>query len=59
MSISMNLRALLYRLGYISNDDQAIEEILDLSDKTKELLYRALQRLEDDVRRNKNSRRFY
>ena len=59
MGVSNNLRALLYRLGYISNDDEAIEEILNLSDKTKTLLYRALQRLEDDVRRNKNSRRFY
>ena len=59
MSVAMNLRALLYRLGYISHDDEAIEEIMNLSDKTKELLYRALQRLEDDVRRNKNSRRFY
>jgi len=59
MSVSNNLRALLYRLGYISHDDEAIEEILNLSDKTKTLLYRALQRLEDDVRRNKNNRRFY
>lgn len=55
----MNLRALLYRLGYISHDDEAIEEIMNLSDKTKTLLYRALQSLEDDVKRNKNSRRFY
>ena len=59
MSISNNLRALLYRLGYISHDDEAIEEILNMSENTKQLLYRALQRLEDDVRRNKNSRRFY
>lgn len=59
MSVTNNLRPLLYRLGYISGDDEAIEEILNLSDKTKTLLYRALQRLEDDVRRNKNGRRFY
>ena len=59
MDVSNHLRALLYRLGYISHDDEAIEEILDMSEKTKELLYRALQRLEDDVRRNKNTRRFY
>lgn len=59
MDVSNHLRALLYRLGYISHDDEAIEEILNMSDKTKELLYRALQRLEDDVRRNKNNRRFY
>ena len=39
--------------------EEPLEEILNLSDKTKTLLYRALQRLEDDVRRNKNSRRFY
>ena len=59
MGVSNHLRALLYRLGYISHDDEAIEEILNMSEKTKELLYRALQRLEDDVRRNKNNRRFY
>ena len=59
MSVAMNLRALLYRLGYISNDDEAIEEIMNLSDKTKKLLYKALQRQEDDVRRNRNRRRFY
>lgn len=59
MSDFMNLRALLYRLGYISHDDEAIEEIMDLSPKTKELLYKALVRLEDDVRRNRNRRRFY
>ena len=53
------LRALLNRLGYISHDPDAIEEIMQLSDKTKEALYRGLQQLEDDVRRNKNSRRFY
>lgn len=59
MGIDRYLRALLHRLGYISNDHEAIEEIMQLSDKTKESLYRALQQLEDDVRRNKNSRRFY
>ena len=59
MGIDRHLRALLHRLGYISNDHKAIEEIMNLSDKTKEALYRGLQRLEDDVRRNKNSRRFY
>ena len=59
MDISNHLRALLYRLGYISHDDNAIEEIMDLSPKTKELLYKALHRLEDDVRRNKNSRRWF
>ncbi len=59
MRIDRHLRALLHRLGYISHDHEAIEEIMQLSDKTKEALYRGLQRLEDDVRRNKNSRRFY
>lgn len=59
MGVDRYLRALLHRLGYISNDHEAIEEIMQLSDKTKEALYRSLQQLEDDVRRNKNSRRFY
>ena len=59
MGVDRYLRALLHRLGYISNDHEAIEEIMQLSDKTKGALYRSLQQLEDDVRRNKNSRRFY
>ena len=57
--IDKYLKAMLYRMGYIANDPAAIEEIMQLSDKTKEALYRGLQRLEDDVKRNKNSRRFY
>ena len=59
MGIDRHLRALLHRMGYISHDHEAIEEIMQLSDKTKEALYRGLQSLEDDVRRNRNSRRFY
>ena len=29
MDVSNHLRALLYRLGYISHDDDAIEEIME------------------------------
>ena len=59
MGIDRHLRALLHRLGYISHDPKAIEEIMQLSDKTKESLYRGLKQMEDDVRRNKNSKRWY
>ena len=59
MGIDRHLRALLHRLGYLSHDHQAIEEIMQLSDKTKEALYRGLKQLEDDVRRNKNSKRWF
>ena len=59
MGIDRHLRALLHRMGYISHDHEAIEEIMQLSENTKDVLYRALQQLEDDVRRNRNSRRFY
>ncbi len=50
--IDRHLEALLRRMGYLSHNPAAIEEILQLSDETKEALYRGLQQLEDDVRKN-------
>ena len=54
--IDRYLRPLLHRLRWVSNNPKAIEDIMALPEDTKELLFRALQDLENESRNGRNRR---
>lgn len=56
--IDRHLKALLHRQPGMSNRPKAIEEIMSLSDYTKNILYHILNEAEMASRTNRNRRRW-